>query len=247
MTLPVGVEPCNLPTVLLVHGGPWYRDACLYDPEVQFLASRGYAVLQVNFRGSTGYGKAFMQAAMGEFAGRMHDDLIDGLDWIIAEGITDPKRVAIYGCSYGGYAALVGASFTPDRFEAAIDYSGMVDLRSLVEGVVPFVRPTLVNNYLAYMGDPEDTLQNKDMLARSPISRLGEIRKPLLVIHGANDVRVAQAQADTVVDAVRRNGVEVEYLLNEHEGHWFINEDSNLELYRTIERFLSRHLARPYA
>lgn len=247
VTLPVGAEPCNLPTVLLVHGGPWYRDACLYDPEVQFLASRGYAVLQVNFRGSTGYGKAFMQAAMGEFAGRMHDDLIDGLDWIIAEGITDPKRVAIYGCSYGGYAALVGASFTPDRFEAAIEYSGMADLRSLVEGVVPFVRPTLVNNYLAYMGNPEDTLQNKDMLARSPISRLGEIRKPLLVIHGANDVRVAQAQADTVVDAVRRNGVEVEYLLNEHEGHWFINEDSNLELYRTIERFLSRHLARPYA
>lgn len=244
VTLPLGIEARGLPTVLLVHGGPWYRDACVYDPEVQFLANRGYAVLQVNFRGSTGYGKAFMQAAIGEFAGRMHDDLIDGLDWLIATGIADPDRVAIYGCSYGGYSALVGASFTPDRFAAAIDYAGMVDLRSLVEGAAPFVRQTLINNYLAYMGDPQDPVQNADMLARSPISRADHIRKPLLVIHGANDVRVARAQADTMVESVRKNGVEVEYLLNEHEGHWFINQDSNLELYRTIESFLSRHLAR---
>lgn len=242
ITLPEGLEPRNLPTVLLVHGGPWYRDACVYDPEVQFLASRGYAVLQVNFRGSTGYGKSFMQAAIGEFAGRMHDDLIDGLDWLIAKGIADPVRVAIYGCSYGGYSALVGASFTPDRLAAAIDYSGMSDLRSLVEGAVPFVRPTLINNYLAYMGDPTKPDENADMLARSPSSRLDSIRKPLLVIHGANDVRVAKAQADAVVEAVRANGVEVEYLVNEREGHWFINRDSNIELYSAIERFLARHL-----
>ncbi|WP_440981478.1 alpha/beta fold hydrolase [Shinella sumterensis] len=247
VTLPVDVEACGLPTVVLVHGGPWYRDACVYDPEVQFLASRGYAVLQVNFRGSTGYGKAFMQAAIGEFAGRMHDDLIDGLDWLIAEGVADPKRVAIYGCSYGGYAALVGASFTPDRFAAAIDYSGMADLRALVEDAVPFVRPTLVNNYLAYMGDPTDPEQNRDMFARSPMSRIDHIRSPLLVIHGANDVRVAKAQADAVVEAARRNGVEVDYLLNEREGHWFINQDSNIELYRTIEKFLARHLGAPHA
>ncbi|MEF9604437.1 alpha/beta fold hydrolase, partial [Paracoccus sp. PXZ] len=230
------------PTVLLVHGGPWYRDACVYDPEVQFLASRGYAVLQVNFRGSTGYGKSFTQAAIGEFAGRMHDDLIDGLDWLIDEGIADRERVTIYGCSYGGYSALIGASFTPERFAAAIDYSGMSDLRSLVEGAVPFVYPALVNNYIAYMGDPAVPEQNADMLARSPASRLDCIRKPLLVIHGTNDVRVAKAQADAVVEAVRRNGVEVEYLVNEREGHWFINQDSNFELYRTLERFLSRHL-----
>ena len=247
VTFPVGVDARGLPTVVLVHGGPWYRDACVYDPEVQFLASRGYAVLQVNFRGSTGYGKAFMQAAIGEFAGRMHDDLIDGLDWLIAEGVADPKRVAIYGCSYGGYAALVGASFTPDRFAAAIDYSGMADLRSLVEDAVPFVRPTLVNNYLAYMGDPTDPEQNRDMFARSPMSRIDRIRKPLLVIHGANDVRVARAQADAVVEAVRRNGVEVDYLLNEREGHWFMNQDSNIELYRTIEKFLARHLGTYHA
>ncbi len=246
VTLPVGYdaedEPRALPTVLLVHGGPWYRDACVYDAEVQFLANRGYAVLQVNFRGSTGYGKAFMQAAIGEFSGRMHDDLIDGLDWLIGQGIADPARVAIYGCSYGGYAALVGASFTPERFAAAIDYSGMSDLRVLVDGAVPFVRPALINTYLAYMGDPDIEMQNRDMLARSPVSRLDCISKPLLVIHGANDVRVAQAQADVVVETVRANGVEVDYLLNEREGHWFINEDSNIELYQRIERFLARHL-----
>ncbi|SFB56625.1 Dipeptidyl aminopeptidase/acylaminoacyl peptidase [Rhizobium sp. NFR07] len=246
VTLPVGYdaedEPRALPTVLLVHGGPWYRDACVYDAEVQFLANRGYAVLQVNFRGSTGYGKAFMQAAIGEFSGRMHDDLIDGLDWLIGQGIADPARVAIYGCSYGGYAALVGASFTPERFAAAIDYSGMSDLRVLVDGAVPFVRPALINTYLAYMGDPDIEMQNRDMLARSPVSRLDCISKPLLVIHGANDVRVAQAQADVVVETVRASGVEVDYLLNEREGHWFINEDSNIELYQRIERFLARHL-----
>lgn len=242
VTLPIDLEPHSLPTVLLVHGGPWYRDACVYDPEVQFFASRGYAVLQVNFRGSTGYGKSFMQAAIGEFAGRMHDDLIDAVDWLISEGIADPARVAIYGCSYGGYSALVGASFTPDRFAAAIDYSGMSDLRSLVQGAVPFVRPTLINNYIAYMGDPEVPEQNRDMLARSPSSRSDQIRKPLLVIHGANDVRVSKAHADAVVQAVRANGVEVEYLVNEHEGHWFINEDSNRELYRVVELFLSRHI-----
>jgi len=246
VTLPVWFdakdEPRALPTVLLVHGGPWYRDACIYDPEVQFLANRGYAVLQVNFRGSTGFGKAFMQAAIGAFSGRMHDDLIDGLDWLIGQGIADPARVAIYGCSYGGYAALVGASFTPERFAASISYSGMSDLRMLVDGAVPFVRPALINTYLSYMGDPDIETQNRDMLARSPVSRLDCISKPLLVVHGANDVRVAKEQADLVVERVRANGVEVDYLLNEREGHWFINEDSNIQLYRRIERFLARYL-----
>lgn len=242
LTLPATVEARAMPVVMLVHGGPWYRDACGYDPEVQFLASRGYGVLQVNFRGSTGYGKAFMQAAIGEFAGRMHDDLIDALDWLVDEGVADPARVVIYGCSYGGYAALVGASFTPARFAGAISYSGMSDLRSLVEGVVPFIRPTLVNNYLAYMGDPEIAEQNAEMLARSPASRLEAIRSPLLIIHGAQDVRVARRQAELVVDTVRSRGVEVEYLLNEAEGHWFINPDSNVELYSTIEAFLARHI-----
>ncbi|MCA1278409.1 S9 family peptidase [Saccharopolyspora sp. 7B] len=243
LTLPVGAEPRGLPTVLLVHGGPWYRDSWGYDPEVQLLANRGYAVLQVNFRGSTGYGKAFTQAAIGEFAGRMHDDLIDALDWAIEQGYTDPERVAIYGCSYGGYAALVGAAFTPDRFAAAASYTGMSDLTDLVRSVLPAARRAVRNSYGRYIGDAEAPRQEADMLARSPISRVDDITAPVLLIHGANDVRVHRRHSDRIAEALRARGAEVEYLLNEAEGHWFINPDSNIELYRTLERFLARHLS----
>ena len=242
VTLPVGVEPRGLPTVVLVHGGPWFRDSWGYDPEVQLLANRGYAVLQVNFRGSTGYGKAHVQAAIGQFAGRMHDDLIDAVDWAVGQGWADPDRVAIYGCSYGGYAALVGAAFTPDRFAAAISYTGMSDLVDLVESVVPFARRSVENSYLRYIGDPDDPRQRADMLDRSPVSRVDDITAPMLLIHGANDVRVMPSNSERIVDALRSRGAEVEYLLNETEGHWFINPDSNIELYRTLESFLGRHL-----
>lgn len=242
LTLPVGAEPRDLPTVLLVHGGPWYRDSWCYDPEVQLLANRGYAVLQVNFRGSTGYGKAHTQAAIGQFAGRMHDDLIDALDWAIEEGHTDPERVAIYGCSYGGYAALVGAAFTPARFAAAVSYTGMSDLTDLVRSIVPFARRLVENSYLRYIGDLGDPHQEADMLARSPISRVDDITAPVLLIHGANDVRVARRHSDRMVDALHARDAEVEYLLNPSEGHWFTNPDSNIELYSRLERFLARYL-----
>lgn len=241
LTLPSG-QMSPFPTVLLVHGGPWYRDSAAYDPEVQFFASRGYAVLQVNMRGSTGYGKAFVQAAKGELAGRMHDDLIDALDWAIAEGYSDPGRVAIYGCSYGGYAALLDASFTPDRFAAAIDYSGVADLRSVVRELPSFVREAVVNNWIAYAGDPYIEADSADMLSRSQVSRLDRIECPLLVIHGARDTRVALGQARTVVESLRGRGHDVEFLVNEREGHWFINQDNDFELYRMIETFLARHL-----
>ncbi|MBN9736313.1 MULTISPECIES: S9 family peptidase [unclassified Pseudonocardia] len=242
LTLPVGVEPRGLPTVLLVHGGPWYRDSWCYDPEVQLLANRGYAVLQVNFRGSTGYGQAFTRAAIGEFAGRMHDDLIDAVDWAVAQGYSDPARVAIYGCSYGGYAALVGAAFTPDRFAAAASYTGMSDLADLVRSVIPAARRSVRNSYGRYIGDADDPRQEADMLSRSPVSRVDDITAPVLLIHGANDVRVARRHSDRIADALRSRGAEVEYLLNETEGHWFVNPDSNIELYGTLERFLARHL-----
>ncbi|MBW0106022.1 S9 family peptidase [Pseudonocardia sp. KRD291] len=242
LTLPVGIEPRGLPTVLLVHGGPWYRDSWGYDPEVQLLADRGYAVLQVDFRGSTGYGKAYTQAAIGEFAGRMHDDLIDAVDWAIDQGYSDPDRVAIYGCSYGGYAALVGAAFTPDRFAAAVSYTGMSDLTDLVRSVIPAARRSIQNSYVRYMGDPDDPDQEADMLARSPVRRVDDITAPTLLIHGANDVRVDRRHSDRIVDALRSRGAEVEYLLNETEGHWFVNTDSNIELYGTLERFLAKHL-----
>ncbi|MEQ3549088.1 S9 family peptidase [Pseudonocardia nematodicida] len=242
LTLPLGVEHRDLPTVVLLHGGPWYRDSWTYDPEVQLLANRGYAVLQVNFRGSMGYGKAHTRAAIGQFAGRMHDDVIDALDWAIAQGYTDRDRVAIYGSSYGGYAALVGAAFTPDRFAAAISYTGMSDLVDLSERAVPFVRRLLVNSYGRYMGDPDVPEQKADMAARSPITRVDDITAPVLLVHGANDLRVHRSNSDRVFEALQARGVEVEYLLNEREGHWFINPDSNIELYRTMERFLARHL-----
>jgi dipeptidyl aminopeptidase/acylaminoacyl peptidase len=209
---------------------------------VQLLANRGYAVLQVNFRGSTGYGKAFTRAAIGEFAGRMHDDLIDALDWAIDQGCTDPGRVAIYGSSYGGYAALVGAAFTPDRFAAAVSYTGMSDLVDLVRSVVPFARRSVENSYLRYIGDPDDPRQEADMLARSPVSRVDDITAPVLLIHGANDVRVTPRNSERIIEALRSRGAEVEYLLNPTEGHWFINPDSNIELYRVLERFLALHL-----
>ncbi|WP_252446329.1 S9 family peptidase [Pseudonocardia humida] len=242
LTLPIGIEPRDLPTVVLLHGGPWYRDSWGYDPEVQLLANRGYAVLQVNFRGSTGYGKAHTQAAIGQFAGRMHDDVIDALDWAIAHGWTDRDRVAIYGSSYGGYAALVGAAFTPDRFAAAISYTGMSDLVDVIRSVVPFARRAAVNTFGRYLGDPDDPAQAADLLARSPISRVDHITAPVLLVHGANDLRIDRRHSDRVVEALRARGAEVEYLLNEREGHWFINPDSNIELYRTLERFLARHL-----
>ncbi|MBA0046631.1 S9 family peptidase [Mycobacterium sp. NPDC050853] len=242
LTLPVGVEPAGLPLVLLVHGGPWHRDSWGFDPSVQFLANRGYAVLQVNFRGSTGYGTAFTKAAIGEFAGKMHDDLIDAVDWAVKQGYADPSRVAIFGGSYGGYSALVGVTFTPDVFAAAIDYVGISNLANFMRTLPPFVRPNLTNNWYLYVGDPADPEQEADMLARSPITRVDQIRTPLLVVQGANDVRVVQAESDNIVAALRARGVDVEYMVKEDEGHGFLNPENQIDLFRATERFLGRHL-----
>ncbi|WP_078289948.1 S9 family peptidase [Mycobacterium sp. D16R24] len=242
LTLPVGMEPAGLPLVLVVHGGPWHRDSWGFDPSVQFLANRGYAVLQVNFRGSTGYGKAFTKAAIGEFAGRMHDDLIDAVDWAVKQGYADPSRVAIFGGSYGGYSALVGVTFTPDVFAAAIDYVGISDLANFMRTLPPFVRPNLTNNWYRYVGDPAVPEQEADMLARSPISRVDQIRTPLLVAQGANDVRVVQAESDNIVAALRARGVEVEYMVKADEGHGFLNPENQIDLFRATELFLARHL-----
>lgn len=242
LTLPVGVEPVGLPMVLLVHGGPWARDCWTYQPEVQLLANRGYAVLQVNFRGSTGYGKAFTKAAIGEFAGAMHDDLIDAVDWAVAQGYADRDRVGIFGGSYGGYAALVGVTFTPDVFAAAIDYVGISSLPNFMRTLPTIARPFLANNWHAYVGDPADPAQEADMLARSPITRVDRIRTPLLVIQGANDSRVVQAESDNLVNALRARGVEVEYLVNGDEGHGFLNPDNQIDMYHAVERFLAEHL-----
>ena len=242
LTLPVGVEPRNLPLVLLVHGGPWMHDTWGYNAAVQFLANRGYGVLKVNFRGSTGYGRRHLTAAIGEFAAAMHDDLIDAVDWAVAQGYADPGRVGIVGGSYGGYAALVGVTVTPEKFAAAVDYVGISDLASFLSSLPPFVRANMTNNWIAYVGDPDDPDALADMRRRSPITMVDRIRTPLLVAQGANDVRVVQAESDNIVAPLRARGVAVEYLVADDEGHGFENPENQVMLFRAIERHLAAHL-----
>ncbi|MHB9756522.1 S9 family peptidase [Streptomyces sp. BYX5S] len=242
LTLPVGADPTPLPLVLHVHGGPWFRDSYGYEPRVQLLANRGYAVLQINMRGSSGYGKAFTRAAIGEFAGRMHDDLIDAVDWAVERGYADPDRVAVCGSSYGGYSALVGTAFTPDVFAAAVDLCGISNLANFIRTLPDFARSLIGNNFLTYVGDPDVPEQEADMLARSPITRVDRIRTPLLVIQGANDVRVVQEESDLMVEALRVRGVEVDYLVQADEGHRFQNPENLIEIHHRMEGFLARHL-----
>jgi dipeptidyl aminopeptidase/acylaminoacyl peptidase len=242
LTLPVDVPPVDLPLVLLVHGGPWMHDAWGFNAAVQFLANRGHAVLQVNFRGSTGYGRRHLTAAIGEFAGAMHDDLIDATDWAVAQGYADPARLGIVGGSYGGYAALVGVTVTPDHFAAAVDYVGISDLAAFLATQPPFVRANMTNNWTRYVGDPDDPAQLADMRARSPITMTDRIRTPLLVAQGANDARVVQAESDNIVAPLRARGVPVEYLVADDEGHGFENRENQVLLFRAIERHLAEHL-----
>jgi dipeptidyl aminopeptidase/acylaminoacyl peptidase len=242
LTLPVGVEAKRQPLVLVVHGGPWYRDGWGFDAGVQMLTNRGYAVLQVNFRGSIGFGKTHTKAAIGEFAGKMHDDLIDGVNWAVQQGYADPDRVAIVGGSYGGYAALVGVTFTPDVFAAAVDLVGISDLANFMRTLPTIARPHLANNWHAYVGDPDDPEQLADMMARSPITKVDQIRTPLLVIQGANDVRVVQAESDNLVNALRDRGVEVDYLIQADEGHGAVNPENVIQTWDAISRFLARQL-----
>ncbi|WP_243793631.1 S9 family peptidase [Saccharopolyspora gloriosae] len=242
LTLPVGVEPERLPLVLIVHGGPWAHDTWSYDEAVQFLANRGYAVLQVNFRGSTGYGKRHITGAIGELAGKMHDDLIDAVDWAVEQGYADPDRVGIYGGSYGGYAALVGVTVTPLRFAAAVDYVGISNLANFMRTLPPFVRPHMTNSWYRYVGDPADPAQEADMLARSPITMVDRIRTPLLIAQGANDARVVQEESDNIVESLRGRGIPVEYLVAEDEGHGFANHENQVRLYRSVEKHFAEHL-----
>jgi dipeptidyl aminopeptidase/acylaminoacyl peptidase len=245
LTLPVGVEPAGLPLVLFVHGGPWVHDFWGYNPITQFLANRGYAVLQVNFRGSSGYGRRHTTAAIKEFAGAMHDDLIDAADWAVKQGYADPARIGIYGGSYGGYATLVGVTVTPDYFAAAVDYVGISSLPNFMRTLPEFLRPQMTNNFLLYCGDPDDPAQEADLLARSPITMVDRIRTPLLVVQGANDVRVVKAEADNIVEALRARGVAVEYLVAENEGHGFQNPENVMTMYRAVERHFAEHLKEP--
>ncbi|QOS81943.1 prolyl oligopeptidase family serine peptidase [Paenibacillus sp. JNUCC31] len=239
LTLPNGAEASQLPLVVVPHGGPWARDSWGFSPEIQFLASRGYAVLQVNFRGSTGYGKAFLDAGNKEWGKAMQDDLTDGVNWLVKEGTVDPKRVAIYGGSYGGYAALAGLAFTPDVYAAGISYVGPSNLFTLLDSLPPYWESER-NMFYERMGDPE---KDKELLtAVSPLFHIDQMKAPLFVVQGANDPRVKQAESDQIVEALRKRGVDVPYMLKANEGHGFANVENQLDLYRAIEKFLNRHL-----
>ena len=239
LTLPPEGPGEDLPMVLNVHGGPWARDGWGYDPEAQWLANRGYACLQVNYRGSTGYGKEFLNAGNREWAAKMHDDLVDALGWAVEAGVADPERVAIYGGSYGGYAALVGATFTPDLFRCAVDMVGPSSLITLIESIPPYWKP-LVATFHERVGNPKT---EADFLkSRSPLFFVDRIRIPMLVAQGANDPRVKQAEAEQIVAAMREKGIDHEYLLFEDEGHGFARPDNRLVFYAAAERFLAKHL-----
>src|SRR3990172_315092 len=202
LTLPVGLEPRNLPMVLSVHGGPWGRDMWGLENEVQWLANRGYAVLQINFRGSWGYGKAYLNAGDREMGGKMHDDLIDGKYWAVKQGYADPKQVCIMGWSYGGYATLVGLAFTPDEFVCGVDGVGISNLITDLTNIPPYweqIKSLLKKR----VGDVET--EQEFLKSRSPLFKAGEIKAPLLIGHGANDPRVKQAESDQIVGAMRKN------------------------------------------
>lgn len=242
LTLPKGVAPKNLPTVLLVHGGPWSRDDWEYDNLVQFLANRGYAVLQVNYRGSTGFGKTYMRKAVGEFAGAMHDDLVDGLQWAVDQGYTDPDHVAIMGWSYGGYASLVGLTFTPDLFQCAIAIAGISDLTTLIGADYRKTSPSGRHYWHKYVGNPKKDRERELMKAKSPITRVDKITRPLLIVHGGEDIVVSSAESDRMVEAMQKAGKQVDYVFFPDEGHSFRKWENWSVLYEKIEAFLATHL-----
>jgi dipeptidyl aminopeptidase/acylaminoacyl peptidase len=225
--------------VLLVHGGPWGRDEWGFDGEAQWLANRGYAVLQVNFRGSTGYGRDYMNAGNREWAAKMQDDLSDGVQWLIDRGIADPKRVAIMGGSYGGYATLAGLVFTPDLYAAGVDIVGPSNLLTLFASIPPYWAPQ-IGFFKHRVGDPDTEREFLDSI--SPVNFAERIRVPLLVGQGANDPRVKQAESEQIVDAMRKANLPVEYVVYEDEGHGFARPENRLHFYAVAEQFLAKHV-----
>ena len=239
LTLPLGVASKDLPLVVIPHGGPSERDSWGFDSEAQFLANRGIAVLQVNFRGSTGYGKEFWQAGFKQWGRKMQDDITDGVLWAVSQGIADKSRLAIYGGSYGGYAALAGATFTPDLYACAVSYVGPSNLFTLLESIPPYWEPYREMEY-EEIGDP---IKDKQLLHDvSPVFHAQNIKIPLFVAQGANDPRVNKAESDQIVEAVRKAGKDVVYMVKDNEGHGFQNEENRFDFYREMESFFKKHL-----
>jgi dipeptidyl aminopeptidase/acylaminoacyl peptidase len=239
LTLPLGVDETDLPVVVHPHGGPWTRNIWGFDPEVQFLANRGYAVLQMNFRGSTGYGREFWEAGFKEWGQGIQDDITDGVRWLIDRGTADPERVAIYGGSFGGYAALAGLAFTPDLYTCGVDFAGFADIIEFLDAIPPYWEPFREMMY-EMVGNPETDLEM--LRAASPANHVDRIRAPLLVAQGANDPRVSRQGSDRLVAAMREQGLEVQYMLKEDEGHGFVREENLFDFFHEVELFLGRHL-----
>ncbi len=239
LTLPVGREAKNLPVIVNPHGGPWARDSWGFNPEIQFLANRGFAVFQMNFRGSTGYGRAFWEKSFKQWGRAMQDDITDGVNWLVKEGIADPKRVGIYGGSYGGYATLAGVTYTPDLYAAAVDYVGVANLFTFMKTIPPYWAPFL-KMMQEMVGDP---VKDKDLLtASSPVFHVDRIKTPLFVAQGANDPRVNKNESDQMVEALKKRGIEVQYMLKDNEGHGFHNEENRYDFYGAMEGFFTQHL-----
>ncbi|MGJ8525005.1 Dipeptidyl aminopeptidase BIII [Halomonadaceae bacterium LMG 33818] len=252
LTLPAHSDPDKTghpitpqPLILFVHGGPWSRDIMDYHPMiqswVQWIANRGYAVLQVNFRGSTGFGKKFINAANREWGGRMHDDLIDAIDWAIEQGITTHNKVGIFGGSYGGYATLVGMTFTPDRFACGIDLVGPSSLLTFID-TIPEYWKTEMDFFRYRVGDMRTEDGREFLWSRSPLSKVKNIKNPLLIAQGANDPRIKQSESDQLVAAMKENHIPVIYELFPDEGHGFQRPENNKAFFATVEPFLAKYL-----
>jgi len=241
LTLPLNKEAKNLPLVVNPHGGPWVRDTWGFNPEVQFLANRGYAVLQMNYRGSTGYGREFWEASFQQWGLKMQDDITDGVQYLIDEGIADANKVAIYGGSYGGYATLAGLAFTPDLYACGVDYVGVSNLFTFMQTIPPYWKPMLDMMY-EMVGHPEEMKEQFEQT--SPALQAHKIKAPLFIAQGAKDPRVNQAESDQIVQALKDRGVDVDYLVKENEGHGFHNEENRFEFYEEMEGFLDKHLSK---
>jgi len=239
LTFPPGMPRRDMPTVLLVHGGPWHRDCWGPNPEAQWLANRGYLVIQVNYRGSTGYGKDFLNAGNREWGAKMHDDVLDMLAWAVEQGWADPARSGIYGASYGGYEALVGATFTPDVFACAVAIAAPSNLNTLLTSYPPYWKPMIAQVHLR-VGNPDT--EAGFLSSRSPLSSVDQIRIPVLIAQGANDPRVPQAESEQIVAALRERGIAHQYLLYPDEGHGLVKPDNRLRFYAATEQFLAEHL-----
>jgi dipeptidyl aminopeptidase/acylaminoacyl peptidase len=234
-----------LPMVLFVHGGPWARDQWGFTPQHQWLANRGYAVLSVNYRASTGFGKKFINAGNHEWAGKMHDDLIDAVKWAVSEKIADPAKVAIMGGSYGGYSTLIGLTFTPDVFACGVDIVGPSNLVTLLNSIPPYWTP-MIAEFTHRIGDHRTEEGKKFLFERSALSRVDAIKKPLLIGQGANDPRVKQAESDQIVKAMQAKQLPVTYVLYPDEGHGFARPENRLSFYAVAEVFLAEHLGGTY-